>query len=79
MLESFYNTFGFIGSLFVALFIFLLAILWVTGLAGICGEDFQHRHKTLIIILSALFPPLPLVWMIVEIFRQHRLLNQLED
>lgn len=79
MLESFYNTFGFIGSLLVSITIFSLAVLWITGLAGMCGEDFQHPKKNLIIFIAVIFPPLPLFWMIKEIIRQHRLLNQLDE
>jgi len=79
MLESFYDTFGFVGSLLVSVIIFLFAILWITGLAGICSDDFQHAQKNTIIILAVIFPPLPLIWMAIEIIRQHRLLNQLDD
>jgi len=79
MLETFFNTFGFVGSLIVSLIVFIIAILWISGLAGICSDDFQHAKKNTIIILSVLFPPLPLAWMLYEIVRQNRLLNQLDE
>jgi ABC-type polysaccharide/polyol phosphate export permease len=74
MLENLYQTFGIFGSLIVALIIFLLIIFWVAGIAGLTDRS-QRATKTWQIVLSVLFPPYPVIWLIYDMIRQYKAMH----
>jgi len=74
MLENLYQTFGIFGSLVVALIIFLLIIFWVAGIAGLTDRS-QRAIKTWQIVLSVLFPPFPVIWLIYDMVRQYKAMH----
>lgn len=74
MLQSFYESFGFFGALALSFFMFIFLILWMAGIAGIAlpydggrkkGHDWQ-------VVLAVLFPPYPVIWLLVDMYNQHR-------
>jgi len=70
MLETFYNTFGFIGALTVSFVLFLFFIFWLAGLAGISLKKESNRKKTIRLIIAILVPPYPFFWMIWDMTTQ---------
>ncbi len=75
MLQSFYENFGFIGSISLAFFIFLSFIFWMAGIAGISQLP-ESRNKNLKLICSVIFPPYPIIWVFVDMFRQRQLMKE---
>lgn len=75
MLETFYNNFGFTGSIILAFTGFILFILWVAGIAGITHNAKEPQKNTLLII-SIFFPPYPLFWMLYDMICQKRLMEE---
>src|SRR5690625_4421405 len=72
MLETFYNTFGFIGSLAVAYLAFFFFLFWIAGLSGICRMRDSERAKQIRIVIAVLVPPYPFFWMIREMISQKK-------
>ncbi|TYP95223.1 hypothetical protein LX73_0519 [Fodinibius salinus] len=77
MLHSFYNSFGFIGSILVAMFIFLCFIFWMAGIAGISQLP-PSKKKSTKLFCSVIFPPYPIIWLFVDMFRQKSLMEETE-
>lgn len=77
MLQSFYNSFGFVGSIAIALFIFLCFIFWMAGVAGVSQLP-ESRKKNIKLVLSVLFPPYPIIWLFVDMYRQSQLMKEKE-
>jgi len=75
MLENLYQSFGILGSLLISLSIFILIIFWVAGIAGLTDSS-QRNIKTWQIILSVIFPPFPVGWLIFDMIRQYKQMNQ---
>ena len=75
MLESFYNNFGFLGSIGIAMFIFLSFIFWMAGVAGISQLPHSTK-KNLKLISSVIFPPYPIIWLFVDMYRQSELMKE---
>ena len=75
MLESFYNNFGFIWSLVIALFIFLFFIFWMGGVAGISLEHKEKNESIFRLILAILIPIYPVVWLIMDMISQKKQLK----
>ena len=75
MLQTFYNSFGFLGSISVAFTIFLLFIFWMAGIAGISQLP-ESKHKTGKLVGSVIFPPYPIIWLFVDMYRQNRLMKE---
>jgi hypothetical protein len=75
MLENLYQTFGIFGSLIISLIIFILLIFWVAGIAGLTDSS-QRSVKTWQIILSVIFPPFPVGWLIYDMIRQYKQMHQ---
>jgi hypothetical protein len=75
MLQTFYNNFGFIGSISVAFFIFLSFVFWMAGIAGISQLP-ESRHKNLKLFSSVIFPPYPIIWIFVDMYRQSQLMDE---
>ncbi|MFO7846897.1 MAG: hypothetical protein R6V27_10070 [Balneolaceae bacterium] len=77
MLETFYNNFGFIGSLVVSLFLFLFFIFWMAGVAGICKEKEGEKTTTTRLVFAVLIPLYPVIWIISEMIAQRKKLKRL--
>lgn len=75
MLQTFYNNFGFLGSISVAFFIFLSFIFWMAGIAGISQLP-ESKGKNLKLVGSVLFPPYPIIWIFVDMYRQSQLMKE---
>ncbi len=75
MLQSFYENFGFIGSISLAFFIFLSFIFWMAGIAGLSQLP-KSRNKNLKLICSVIFPPYPIIWVFVDMYRQSQLMKE---
>ena len=77
MLQTFYNNFGFVGALAIAFFIFLFFIFWIAGIAGLCMKtDTPAPRHTAITVLAVLIPPIPFIWMVLEIYTQQKMLRK---
>ena len=77
MLETFYNNFGFVGSLIIALLIFMFFIFWMGGVAGICKEHDHEKKSILRLVLAVFIPIYPVVWIISDMISQKRQLKRL--
>jgi len=74
MLQTFYNNFGFLGALLISTGLFIFFIFWISGIAGIT-ELPESPSKKWKIIFSALVPPYPIIWLIIDMYKQHRYMN----
>lgn len=81
MLQSFYENLGFFGALATAFFLFIFFIFWMAGLAGIALPYDGGRKKghTWQIILAVLFPPYPVIWLIMDMYLQKKYMQQADD
>jgi hypothetical protein len=77
MLETFYNNFGFVGSLVIALLIFLFFIFWMGGVAGICKEHDSNKDSVFRLVMAVLIPIYPVVWLIFDMISQKKQLKRL--
>jgi hypothetical protein len=77
MLETFYNNFGFIGSLVIALLIFLFFIFWMGGVAGICKGHDSNKESVIRLVLAVLIPIYPVIWLIFDMISQKKQLRRL--
>lgn len=75
MLETFYNNFGFLGSLGIAFGGFVFIIFWVSGIAGICDSE-TTRFKTAKMIISVLFPIYPFIWILLDMRQQSQRMKE---
>ncbi|HBQ59503.1 MAG TPA: hypothetical protein DD671_07710 [Balneolaceae bacterium] len=78
MLQSFYENLGFFGALFTALLLFFLFIFWMAGIAGITlpYDGGRKKGNNWQIIVAVLFPPYPILWLLLDIFMQHRHMSE---
>lgn len=75
MIEILYNSVGFFFALVILFVGFGVFIFWIAGLAGISAlPDSKNRITKLII--GVLFPPYPFFWLIRDIFRQYKLMQE---
>ncbi|MDR8394266.1 hypothetical protein NC796_24170 [Aliifodinibius sp. S!AR15-10] len=75
MLQTFYNNFGFLGSLAIAFGGFMFTIFWISGIAGICNME-ESRFKNLKMVLSVLFPPYPFFWILFDMYHQSQQMKE---
>lgn len=75
MLKWSYLHFGYFGTLFLALFVFLLFIAYMAGIAGISILPDDSRSKNIKLIIGVIIPPYPVLWLIMDIYRQHKALK----
>lgn len=75
MLQTFYNSFGFLGSIGVAMLIFLSFIFWMAGVAGISQLP-DSTKKNIKLVLSVMFPPYPIIWIFIDMYRQNNLMKE---
>lgn len=77
MLETLYNTFGFVGSIIVAFFSFLFFVFWMAGVAGICSVKRPFHRQVVFFSLAVLIPVYPVLWLIADINKQRKQLKKL--
>lgn len=77
MLQTFYNSYGFLGSITIAFLIFLSFIFWMAGIAGI-SQLAESRKKNFKLLASVIFPPYTIIWLFVDMWRQRRLMKENE-
>lgn len=70
MIESFYNTFGFLGALSISVASFLLFLFWVSGVAGIAIMP-DDRYKNWKLLAAVIIPLYPVIWLCIDMFQQH--------
>lgn len=75
MLQTFYNNFGFLGSILIAFFIFISFIFWMAGVAGISQLP-ESKRKNVRLFFSILFPPFPIIWLFVDMYQQSQLMKE---
>jgi len=75
MLQTFYQSFGFLGSISLAFALFLSFIFWMAGVAGISQLPHSQR-KNIKLISSVIFPPYPIIWVFVDMYRQSQLMKE---
>jgi hypothetical protein len=78
MLQWFYGEFGFFGSIFISLLLFIGFIFWFAGLAGIAGLPENNATKNLKMVVAVLIPVFPIAWLIYDMRRQHRIMKGLK-
>lgn len=74
MLQTFYENFGFFGALIFSLSLFTFFIFWMAGIAGISQLP-ESKGKFYKLAVGALIPPYPIIWLIIDIFRQRKRMN----
>lgn len=75
MLQTIYDNFGFIGSITISFLIFLCFIFWIAGIAGISQLN-QSSKKNTKLFFSVVFPPYPIIWLFVDMYRQSQLMKE---
>jgi hypothetical protein len=75
MLQWFYGEFGFAGSILISLLLFLSFVFWFSGLAGIAGLPDKNATKNIKIVLAVLIPVFPIGWLILDMYRQQRIIK----
>ena len=75
MLQTFYSNFGFFGAIFLAFTGFLLFVFWIAGISGLAQMP-DHPKKNLKLGLSVVFPPYPLCWLAIDMYRQKQLMKE---
>ncbi|NBW69822.1 MAG: hypothetical protein EBR32_00180 [Bacteroidetes bacterium] len=78
MLKTIFEHFGFIGSLALSLLLFVLFILWMSGIAGITQplDGGKPRYKQWMVWVSILFPPFPIIWIVHNLTNHNRLMKK---
>lgn len=76
MLETFYNTFGFVGAFLISFLLFLFTIFWLGGIAGISQKRGSSTRRRIQLVVAVLIPPYPLFWMIWDMIQQRIHLNR---
>lgn len=81
MLQSFYDNLGFFGAFFTAFFLFIFFIFWIAGIAGISlpYDGGRKKGKDWQIILAVLFPPYPVIWLVVDMYLQRKYMREEEE
>lgn len=69
MLQSFYASYGFFGSILLAFTGFMMFIFWFAGVSGIAQLP-DSRSKTVKLIASVFVPVYPLFWLVYDMYYQ---------
>ncbi len=69
MLETFYNNFGFFGSILIAFTLFVVSIFWMAGVAGIAQLP-ASKNKTVKLVFCILIPIYPFIWLFFDMYHQ---------
>ncbi len=75
MIESLYTGVGFFLALIILFVGFGVFVFWIAGLAGI-SELPESKNRTIKLIIGILFPPYPFCWLIYDIYRQYKLMQE---
>lgn len=77
MLRTVYEYIGFFGSLGLSLFLFIFFVFWIAGIAGITlpVDGGKTKFNKWQVVLAVLIPIFPVVWLLTDIFAQHRFMN----
>lgn len=76
MLNWFHDHLGFGGSILITFFAFLMAIAWLSGIAGLADES-KNEERFSWKLLAALFIPIvPIIWLFVDMYKQHAYLRR---
>jgi hypothetical protein len=76
MLEWIFDLLGFWGTVFASLTAFILFIFWIAGMAGISDSDNVTDYtKTVKMVLSIVFPPYPVIWLIIDMIQHNKRLK----
>ncbi len=75
MLPVIYTELGFFGTIALALGVFALFVLWLAGIAGIAGLPANNATRNAKMVISFLIPVFPILWLISDIVRQHRVMK----
>lgn len=75
MLETFYDSFGFLGSISIAFLIFICFIFWLAGVAGI-SQLKNDRTKPIKLFFSIFFLPYPIIWIFWDMHTQSQLMKE---
>lgn len=78
MLQTFYNSFGFVGSISIAFLIFISFIFWMAGVAGI-SQLTNDQTKPVKLFFSIFFPPYPIIWIFWDMHTQSQLMKEKEE
>lgn len=78
MLQSFYNNFGFFGALAISISLFVFFIFWIAGIAGIAlpYDGGKKKGSDLQIIFAVLIPVYPVIWLLTDMYRQHKMMTE---
>lgn len=72
MLRSLYEQLGFFPTLGFSVLFFMCFIFWLAGIAGLLANKDRKKHtEWLTYALIILVPPYPIIWLIMDIFRQY--------
>jgi len=75
MIEALYNSVGFFLSIVILFVGFGVFVFWIAGLAGI-AELPKSKYKTTKLIIGILFLPYPFFWLIHDIYKEYKLMQQ---
>lgn len=75
MLQTFYNAYGFFGSILIAFSGFMFCIFWFAGIAGITQEP-DSKSKTFKLVISVLIPLYPIVWLLYDMYYQRERMKE---
>lgn len=75
MLQTFYNNFGFVGSISIACLIFICFIFWLAGVAGIAQLK-NGGSKNVKIFFATIFPPYPICWVFWDMYSQSQYMKE---
>lgn len=72
MLRTIYEQLGFFPTLFFSILFFISFIFWLAGIAGLLANKDRRRETEWITYFLIVFvPPYPIIWLIMDIFRQY--------
>lgn len=72
MLKWLHSELGLVGSIIAFFVVFMGSILWFAGLSGLIERHSSGLKNGLLIAAAVIFPPIPVFWMIFDIFQQRR-------
>lgn len=77
MLNWFHEHLGFGGSTLIPFIGFILSVFWMAGIAGIADSiDSKSTKASPLLIFAILLPPVPIIWLIIDMIQQHRYLQR---
>ncbi len=72
MLQAVYEQLGFFPTLIASVLFVACVIFWMAGIAGLLANSDRRRPtEWLTYVLIIFVPPYPIIWLIIDIFRQY--------